>query len=72
MPTAPACSRNVNLTVPLNVLARHLEPVYDAMGKKVLESPVIHADETRWPLMGSKKKSAGTVWGVSSPDIAYY
>ena len=22
--------------------------------------------------MGSKKKSAGTVWGVSSPDIAYY
>ena len=56
----------------LNVLARHLEPVYDALGKKVLESPVIHADETRWPLMGSKKKSAGTVWGVSSPDIAYY
>ena len=54
------------------MLARHLEPVYDALGKKVLESPVIHADETRWPLMGSKKKSAGTVWGVSSPDIAYY
>ena len=22
--------------------------------------------------MGTKKKSAGTVWGVSSPDIAYY
>lgn len=56
----------------LNVLARHLEPVYDALAEKVLESPVIHADETRWPLMGSKKKSAGTVWGVSSPDIAYY
>ncbi len=56
----------------LNVLARHLNPVYDALGEKVLESPVIHADETRWPLMGSMKKSAGTVWGVSSPDIAYY
>ena len=56
----------------LNVLARHLEPVYDALGERVLESPVIHADETRWPLMGTKKKSAGTVWGVSSPDIAYY
>ena len=56
----------------LNVLSRHLEPVYDALGAKVLESPVIHADETRWPLMGTKKKSAGTVWGVSSPDIAYY
>jgi len=58
----------------LNVLARHLEPVYDALGEKVLESPVIHADETRWPLMGAKnkKKSAGTVWGVSSPDITYY
>ncbi len=31
----------------LNVLARHLNPVYDALGEKVLESPVIHADETR-------------------------
>ena len=40
----------------LNVLGRHLEPVYDALGKRVLEAPVIHADETRWPLMGSKKK----------------
>lgn len=56
----------------LNVLARHLEPVYDALGAKVLESPVVHADETRWPLMGSNKKSAGTVWGLSSPDIAFY
>ncbi len=56
----------------LNVLARHLEPVYDALGARVLDSPVIHADETRWPLMGTEKKSAGTVWGVSSPDIAYY
>ncbi|HSF17609.1 MAG TPA: IS66 family transposase [Vicinamibacteria bacterium] len=58
----------------LNVLARHLEPVYDALGDKVLESPVVHADETRWPLMGAKhkKKAAGTVWGLSSPDIAYY
>lgn len=58
----------------LNVLAGHLKPVYDALGERVLESPVIHADETRWPLMGKKKqkKSAGTVWGVSSPDIAYY
>ena len=37
----------------LNVLARHLEPVYDALGERVLESPVIHADETRWPLMAS-------------------
>jgi transposase len=34
----------------LNVLARHLEPVYDALGDKVLQSPVLHADETRWPL----------------------
>ena len=31
----------------LNVLARHLNPVYDVLGEKVLESPVIHADETR-------------------------
>lgn len=56
----------------LNVLAHHLEPVYDELGERVLDSPVIHADETRWPLMGSNKKSSGTVWGVSSPEIAYY
>jgi transposase len=56
----------------LNVLARHLEPVYEALGAQVLASPVIHADETRWPLMGSNQKSAGTVWGLSNPDIAFY
>jgi transposase len=56
----------------LNVLARHLEPVYEALVAQVLASPVIHADETRWPLMGSNQKSAGTVWGLSNPEIAFY
>jgi len=56
----------------LNVLGRHLEPTYWALGQRVLESPVVHADETRWPLMGSKKKSAGCVWGLSTPEISFY
>ena len=59
----------------LNRLARYLEPTYEALGRRVLQSPLIHADETRWPLMGSKKKkkkSAGCVWGLATPEIAFY
>jgi transposase len=56
----------------LNALARYLESTYWALGQRVLESPVIHSDETRWPLMGSKKKSAGCVWGLSTPEISFY
>ena len=56
----------------INALARHLESTYWALGQRVLESPVVHADETRWPLMGSKKKSAGCVWGLSTPEISFY
>ena len=59
----------------LNRLAGYLEPTYEALGRRVLQSPLIHADETRWPLMGSnkkKKKSAGCVWGLATPEIAFY
>lgn len=56
----------------LNVIARRLEPTYDALGRRVLEAPVINVDETRWPIMGTSTPAKGTVWGVRSPTIAVY
>ena len=46
----------------------HLLPVYDL----VLEAPILHADETRWPRLDSKKLSNWTVWGRITPEIAHY
>jgi transposase len=56
----------------LHAIARHLEPSYEALGRHVLEAPVINVDETRWPIMGSPTAAKGTVWGVRSPTIAFY
>ncbi len=56
----------------VNALARHLEPTYEALGRRALESPVINVDETRWPMIGSRKPAAGTVWGVRTPTVSLY
>jgi len=56
----------------LNALARHLEPTYEALGRRALDSPVINVDETRWTMMGSTKVAAGTVWTVRAPTVSFY
>jgi transposase len=56
----------------LNALARHLAPTYDALGRRALDAPVIHVDETRWPIMGATTPAAGTVWTVRTPTEAFY
>lgn len=56
----------------MNALARHLEPTYDALGRRALESPVINVDETRWTMMGSKKRAVGIVWVVRAPTVSFY
>ena len=56
----------------LNAMAHHLGPTYEALGRRVLEAPVINVDETRWPILGSPTPTKGTVWGVRSPTIAFY
>jgi transposase len=56
----------------LNAIARHLEPTYQALGRRALDAPVINVDETRWAIMGSPKPAAGTVWGVRSPTVSFY
>jgi transposase len=56
----------------LNAIARHLQPTYGALGRRALEAPVIHVDETRWGIMGSAKPAAGTVWTVRAPTVSFY
>ena len=56
----------------LNLLARHLEPTYEAIGRRALEAPVINVDETRWAIMGSAAPAAGTVWTVRTPTESFY
>ena len=55
----------------IDALARHLEPSYKALGKAILDSPVIHADETRWPLL-SEKPSPWWAWCVASETGVFY
>ena len=52
-------------------LAEHLEPTWDALGRRILEEPVLHVDETGWRMMGAKT-SRWTVWGLCAPEIAWY
>jgi transposase len=56
----------------LNAVAYRLEPTYRAIRSEVLKSPVVGADETRWPLMGSKEKSRWYAWVAASPDAVFF
>jgi transposase len=56
----------------IQALARHLEPTYEALGRRALAAPVINVDETRWPRLGSSTPATGTVWGVYAPTVAFY
>lgn len=56
----------------IQAIARHLEPTYDALGRRALQAAVINVDETRWPVLGSTSLAKGTVWGVRSPTVSFY
>lgn len=56
----------------LNALARPLTPSYEALLARALAAPVIHVDETRWPILGSTAPAAGTVWTVRTPTESVY
>lgn len=53
-------------------LAQVNRPSYEALGQRTLEVDVLHADETRWPRLDSKKLSNWTVWTRTTPNIAHY
>jgi len=56
-------------------LSRHVEPTFEALEQRPLASPVVHADETGWPLLDKKKRkneSRGSVWTLSTPEVVVY
>jgi transposase len=53
-------------------IAHHLEPTYEALGRRALDATVINVDETRWAIMGSTTPAKGTVWTVRSPTVSFY
>jgi transposase len=56
----------------LHALYRHLVPTAEALHALVLASPVIAADETRWPLLGAPGASKWHAWSVTSPAAISY
>lgn len=52
----------------LNALARHLAPMYEALGARARQWTVINVDETRWPMMGSNRIAAGHGLGHQNTD----
>ena len=56
----------------LHALYRHLMPTAEALHALVLASPVIAADETRWPLLGTPGASKWHAWSVTSPEVISY
>lgn len=53
-------------------LADVLMPCYTALGERMLKAPVLHVDETRWPLWDGRAKSSWCVWGMATPDATFY
>jgi transposase len=56
----------------IQVLAQHLTPTYEALGKLVLGAPLLHADETWWRLMGQAQPKRWWVWAVATRSAAFY
>ena len=56
----------------VHALAMHVKPTYEALIERALSAPVLHADESGWPLLGKKGKSPGSVWNLSTPEVIVY
>ena len=53
-------------------LAQHLEATWRHLRSLALAEDILHVDETGWRMMGSKKKSRWTLFGLTTPDLAVY
>lgn len=53
-------------------LSKLLVPSYERIGEQVLDSPLLHVDETRWPLLDRRGSSPHSVFGLVTADAAYY
>ena len=57
----------------IEILARTVQPTYQAIHDVVLTAPVIGADETYWRMMGRREGTARWYgWCLTSPDAAYF
>jgi transposase len=56
----------------LHALYRHLVPTANALHTLVLASPVIAADETRWPLLGTPGAAKWHAWSVTAAQTISY
>jgi transposase len=56
----------------IDVLARVLQPTYDALTHHVLKAEVVGADETWWRLMEKKGSKRWWVWSVTRDDAVFY
>jgi transposase len=56
----------------IEALAGHLHDSYEALKERVLESGLVHADETRWRYLTKGNKKKWWAWSVSAADAVYY
>jgi hypothetical protein len=56
----------------VHALAMHLRPTDEALLDRALSAPVLHADESSWPLLGKKGKSPGSMWTLTTPEVIAY
>lgn len=56
----------------LDALARPARASYDALGHLTLGGPVVHADESGWPMLSGPGRCPWTIWTRTTPEIAQY
>jgi transposase len=56
----------------LATLAGVLQPTYEALGRYVLQAPIVGADETWWRLMEKPAAKRWWVWSVTREDTVVY
>jgi transposase len=56
----------------LDALARHHQRTDEALGQRVLTEPLVHADETWWPLLERRPSKRWWVWSVASERGVVY
>lgn len=53
-------------------LSQVLKPSYQALRPWLWAKPLLHADETRWPLLGKPGGSSWYVWSLAAPDAVFH
>ena len=57
----------------IDALAKLLWPAYDRLGVTLLDEPLLHVDETPWPVFGQKQSTGKWyAWTITSTKGAYY